>query len=227
MADFKTHLSAAAMTGAGLSTAGWYLGAWTLSEALALTGLVALGGILPDIDADRSHAVGLIFTMLAVIAMVAAVIALTPHMTLASLASTGIGVYTGVRYIASGLFRRLTVHRGVWHSLLAALASGFSISALGYHFFGSTAEQAWLQGAALCLGVVIHLLLDECYSVDMVGQRMKRSFGTALKLFDYQSPFSAMAMGVVIVCLLPWLPPWNGLFTLVDLLQGLWQYRWR
>jgi hypothetical protein len=40
---------------------------------------------------------------------------------------------------------------------------------------------AWMAGCFICLGYLIHLSLDEIYSVDLRGIRIKKSFGTALK----------------------------------------------
>lgn len=34
------------------------------------------------------------------------------------------------------------------------------------------------------LGYITHLILDECYSVNLSGFELKRSFGTALKLLS-------------------------------------------
>jgi hypothetical protein len=45
------------------------------------------------------------------------------------------------------------------------------------------------------MGATVHLLLDELYSVDLSGLRIKRSFGTALKLTDWTQPlFSALML---------------------------------
>jgi hypothetical protein len=82
---------------------------------------------------------------------------------------------------------------------------------------------AWAHGLALVAGTIIHLLLDEMYSVDLVGSRLKRSFGTAFKLFDYREPGNSVIMLMMAAGLAPWLPPWQ---VLVDLLtQGtrLWR----
>ena len=38
-----------------------------------------------------------------------------------------------------------------------------------------------MSGLFVSVGYVIHLVLDEIYSVDLTGARVKRSFGTALK----------------------------------------------
>ena len=44
---------------------------------------------------------------------------------------------------------------------------------------------SWAIGFFLFFGYTIHLVLDEVYSADLLNSRVKRSFGTALKLVDY------------------------------------------
>jgi hypothetical protein len=43
---------------------------------------------------------------------------------------------------------------------------------------------AWLAGGFMFIGFIVHLVLDEIYSVDVMDTRIKASFGTALKLWD-------------------------------------------
>ena len=56
----------------------------------------------------------------------------------------------------------------------------------------------------MAIGFLTHLILDEVYSVDVMDTRIKASFGTALKLFDYKhvGHSSAMAVAAVLVFLL-------------------------
>ena len=42
-----------------------------------------------------------------------------------------------------------------------------------------------LMAGAVVAGFLSHLLLDEIYSVDCHGLRLKKSFGTALKLWGH------------------------------------------
>ena len=82
------------------------------------------------------------------------------------------------------LFARFSVHRGMFHSLLAAIFFGFLATSLTYHLFRLSALGAWMSGLFVSVGYTIHLVLDELYSVDLTGARVKRSFGTALKLIS-------------------------------------------
>lgn len=45
---------------------------------------------------------------------------------------------------------------------------------------------SWLFGLFLFFGSLIHLLLDEIYSVNVFGLKVKKSFGTAIKFFERQ-----------------------------------------
>ncbi|MFG6179457.1 metal-dependent hydrolase [Halomonas sp. THAF12] len=223
MADFRTHLSVAAGGGTLLALVGWQADLWTPGEALSVVGLTALGGILPDIDADNSHAVSLIFTLLAVLAVVAGALLLSPWLSLGALLATCGGLYIGVRYGLSPIFKHFSVHRGIWHSLLAALLCGLAISAGGYRFLALQPGFAWAQGLAVMLGFLIHLLLDELYSVDLTGARLKRSFGTALKPFDYREPLNSALMLLMVAGLVPWQPSWSALGELLAQGSAFWR----
>lgn len=222
MANFRTHLGVASVGGAVVAQAGWQAGQWSGWQAIAVALLVAFGGILPDIDADQSQAIRLIFNILAVVAVVLTVLVLQHRVTPAYLFVACGGVYVGVRYLAGALFARFTVHRGLWHSLLAAGVSGLSTAAISFSLLGQPERLAWIHGLAMTLGFVIHLTLDELYSVDLTGARLKRSFGTALKLFSWQAPGSALMLALVSAHLLSWLPSFAALRQLIAQGMALW-----
>ncbi|MDR9438484.1 MAG: metal-dependent hydrolase [Halomonas sp.] len=223
MANFRTHLGVAAAGGAVLAHGGWQAGLWGAMESLPLLALVTFGGILPDIDADRSRAIRLIFNLLAVPAVVAGALVLQMRLSTGTLLMVCGAIYLGVRYLAGALFARFTVHRGLWHSLLAAVLSGLVATALSHRLFGQPDHLAWAHGTGLALGFVIHLLLDELYSVDLTGARLKRSFGTALKPFDWREPGNSLVMLMAAASLLPWLPPWGPLGELLRQGASLWR----
>lgn len=222
MANFRTHLGVASVGGAAVAQAGWQAGQWGGWQSLVVAILVAFGGILPDIDADQSQAIRLIFNLLAVVAVVLAVLVLQHRVTPAYLFAACGGIYLGVRYLAGAIFARFTVHRGLWHSLLAASISGLSTAAISFSLLDQPERLAWIHGLAMTLGFVIHLMLDELYSVDLTGARFKRSFGTALKLFSWQSPGSALMLALISMHLLSWLPSFSVLRQLVMQGVALW-----
>ena len=60
MANFRTHITVAAAGGTLMAYVGWQAQWWVAPQALLVIALVAFGGILPDIDADRSRSIRLI-----------------------------------------------------------------------------------------------------------------------------------------------------------------------
>jgi hypothetical protein len=71
-----------------------------------------------------------------------------------------------------------------------------------YYVFERPDGVAWLGGGFLLIGFLTHLILDEMYSVDVLGNRIKKSFGTALKPIDMRNPAGSVAMVVAAVALL-------------------------
>jgi hypothetical protein len=57
------------------------------------------------------------------------------------------------------------------------------------------------------VGYLTHLILDELYAVDVMDTRVKASFGTALKLFDYRRLGHSAAMAVAVVLVFLVTPP--------------------
>jgi len=223
MANFRTHITVAAAGGMLVAYAGWKGQWWPPSQAVVMIALVTFGGILPDIDADRSHSIRLIFNLLSVPALVLGALLLQPWLTPGALLVACGGIYFCVRYLAGVLFSRLTVHRGIWHSLLAGGLCSLLAATFSFNLLGQPAWLAWSHGAATLVGFLIHLSLDEIYSVDLEGARLKRSFGTALKLGDSRRPMSNLLMLIATFTLIPWVPPWSVLGELLYQGSLLWR----
>ncbi|WP_277985092.1 metal-dependent hydrolase [Salinicola tamaricis] len=206
MANFRTHFGVASVGGLIASQAGWQASLYGLWQAAAITGLVTFGGILPDIDADNSRAVRLIFQILALIAIVVAVLLLQHRVTPAQLFAACGATYLAVRYLASALFARFTVHRGLWHSLLAAALSGLATAAASFTLLGS--RHVWPGCTAWRYPRLSHPSgAGRTLQRRSHRARFKRSFGTALKPFDWKAPGSSLMLLLTSIHLIAWLPP--------------------
>jgi hypothetical protein len=143
--------------------------------------LTTVGGLLPDLDSDSGVPVRELFGMASALA---AVMLLKPihdaglniHQALA----VAIGAYLFIRYVVSSVFRRMTVHRGMFHSVPAILIAGLVVY-LAYPTFDLWVK-LYMSGAVM-VGYLSHLVLDEAYSVDFNGVRVRLNqfAGTALK----------------------------------------------
>ena len=199
MANFNTHLGVAAVGSGMLATLCLQVGFVDAKDALLLASVGVLGGILPDIDLHYSHPSRILFSLLGIVVAFLWVFSAEDQLTIIELWGAGLGIYLFVRFPIWALFQNFTVHRGSIHSIATALFFCFVSSALSFHFFDKSPFIAWLIGLFIFLGFILHLVLDEIYSVDFMGRRLKRSFGTALKLFDFKEKISSIVIAVSII----------------------------
>jgi membrane-bound metal-dependent hydrolase YbcI (DUF457 family) len=184
MANFKTHLAVAAACSGIMATGFLEAGVAAPRDVGLYFVMGTLGGILPDIDADHSVPGRMMFSFFALAIAFLTLFSRAGMYSIVELSILWAVTYVVVRYVIFLMFARLSVHRGVFHSLLAAAFFGFLTTSLAYHLFRLSTLGAWMTGLFVSVGYVIHLVLDEVYSVDLTGAHVKRSFGTALKLIS-------------------------------------------
>jgi hypothetical protein len=186
MANFRTHMSVAATASCFLSIGLLKAGFASEKDVLLYFSLGSIGGILPDIDSDHSIPSRFLFGFFALVLAFLATFHKVSVYSILELSLLWAVVWLLVRFVVWQLFAKCTIHRGVFHSLLAATFFGCLTTGAAYHIFQLPAVMAWTTGSFVCIGYLIHLVLDELYSVDLVGAAIKKSFGTALKPFSLQ-----------------------------------------
>ena len=197
MANYATHIGVGTVVSGALATL--TVGADVIGpeSIMAVTLAGVAGSVLPDIDLRDSRASTILFSGIAVFVSFCVLFVNAERYSIAELWILWLGSMVIVRYGIHAMFHRIAVHRGVWHSLLAGLLWA-GITALIFHrLLGRHEGVAWLGGGFMFIGYVTHLILDEIYSVDFLGNRLKASFGSALKFIDTRYPASTAAMAVV------------------------------
>jgi LexA-binding, inner membrane-associated putative hydrolase len=182
MAGFQTHIGVSTVTGIAYGVLGYHFGA-PLEACVLSGGLCSVSGMLPDLDSDSGRPVQEISAFAA---------AVVPMLMLERfdnfgwsreiMVLVGAAIYGVIRFGAAELFKRYTVHRGMWHSIPACLTCGlltFLIVA------GEDLALRLFKASAVSLGFFSHLLIDEIWSFQLRSGRLnvKRSFGTALKFW--------------------------------------------
>jgi len=213
MADFNTHVFAAAAVASFGATLCTKLLNLPVSVALLLTAGGTIGGVLPDIDLKYSLASKILFSVLGCIAAIAWMFARLDDFVVSELWFFAVAVFLLFRFPLWSLFHQFTVHRGSLHSIAAAIMFGMLTAVFGEHVLKVSADISWLLAAFVVIGVVIHLTLDEIYSVDFVGARIKRSFGSALKLIDFERLAASCLVLFVSLVAWFWTPPIDALLT--------------
>lgn len=207
MANFKTHLVAAAAVSGAASIS---LLSLQLAKPMETGGyflLGVLGGLLPDIDSDRSTPLTMIFYFLSMYCAFALVFNWAAQYSFAELLAIWVAVYFAIRYLVFKIVTQITIHRGTFHSLLAVVFVTLLTVDSSYYFLHHPPHMAWNAGAFMGIGYLVHLSLDELYSVDLQNKRMKKSFGTALKPFSRANLGSSLLMMAILGVFIHYAPP--------------------
>jgi membrane-bound metal-dependent hydrolase YbcI (DUF457 family) len=188
MAAFREHLTFSCALGAGYTATLVYGLGQEWSHSLVAGLLCGFAGMLPDLDSDSGKPAreifGLVGTVIPLILLRRLYRAGFDPETTLLLAATA---YLIIRFAVSRLFFRITVHRGMFHSLPAALIAAQIV-------FLAHDRPELLDRIVLAVGVFLgflsHLILDEIYSVDIGGvvPKLKSSAGSALKLASQSMP---------------------------------------
>jgi len=194
MPGFKVHVTVSSMLGAGYAGVGAAMYGVPLPTAILAGGLCSVAGMFPDIDSDSGvpHRESLAFAAAVVPVMLVDRLQHL-HWPVESIILTGAGMYLFIRFVVAHLLQRFTVHRGMFHSIPAVLVFGELAFLLAS---GDKLTMRCFIAAAVMLGALSHLVLDEIWSISFAYgvPRLKSSFGTALKLYTHKSWISNVAV---------------------------------
>ena len=194
MANFTTHIGAGTVVSGGLATLTMAADVIAPENLVAVTLAGVLGSVLPDIDLKDSRPSRAMFAGLAIFFSFAVLFNAATKFSIAELWVLWLGTLVFVRYGLHYVFHKFSVHRGVWHSLLAGAFCSIMTAVIFYYLLRRPEGVAWLAAGFMMIGYLTHLVLDEIYSVDVMDVRIKSSFGTAVKLFDSRYPWASLAM---------------------------------
>lgn len=199
MADFKTHITTSTILGMAYGGAAVYQFGAPYPSGVLAAGLCGVAGMLPDLDSDsgvplrESLALGAAVVPLLMLERFAR-LGWSPEMMVLG----GALVYLLIRFGFGWALRRLTVHRGMFHSIPGALIAG---QATALVCGSADVWFAYFMAGAVMLGYLSHLVLDELWSIEWSRGRwrFKSSHGTALKLWGRNPWTSAAAYAQVAI----------------------------
>ena len=197
MAAYREHITVSGTLGIAYAFSAVFALGFSITQAAIAAILTWIAGMLPDMDSQSGKPVRELFGVTA---------ALAPLLLLQHTNELGISddramlfsllLYGGVRYGGAAVLGKLTVHRGMFHSI-PALVIAAEATFLSYHSLEIRVRLLMAMGVAL--GFMSHLVLDEMYSVQWDGVRIKlsKSAGSAVKFFGRDALPNGMALGLM------------------------------
>ena len=198
MASYRGHLMLSAPLGVGYGCIPLLRPEFDWGSIVLGAGLTTVAGLLPDLDSDSGVPVRELFGILAAVAVAVLFDPLRDRLPLQQALAVVAIAYLVVRYGVSDFFRRISVHRGMFHSLPAMLIAGLVVY-LGFPSV-DVILRLYLAGAVM-LGFVSHLILDELCSVDFMGLtlRLNKYAGSALKFVSPSWPATVFTYALLLV----------------------------
>ncbi len=197
MAAYREHITVSGTLGIAYAFAAVFALGFSITQAMIAAILTWIAGMLPDMDSQSGKPVRELFGVTA---------ALAPLLLLQHTNQLGVSgdrvmlfallLYGGVRYGGAAVLGKLTVHRGMFHSIPAMVIAA-EITFLTYH--SPDLKVRLLMAMGVALGFMSHLVLDEMYSVQWDGVRIKlsRSAGSAVKFFGNDALPNGVALGLM------------------------------
>jgi membrane-bound metal-dependent hydrolase YbcI (DUF457 family) len=181
MAAYREHVSTSGVCGIVYGSVACLLCGFTIEQGLLAGILTWMSGMLPDVDSQTGKPVQKIF---GVLAAAVPIMMMGQFETIASnreqVILLAICTYTAIRYGVAHVLGKLSVHRGMFHSI-PALFIASELTMLCYQ--SESLLVKGLMGGAVALGFLSHLILDELYSVEFTGVRLRlnKAAGSAMK----------------------------------------------
>lgn len=181
MAGFRTHITVSAACGVGYGAAAVNPLGFAPEAGFLAASVTAVGGMLPDLDSDS----GVPVRELSGLAAAVVPLLLVPRMIAANYSqesrlATLIVLYVVIRYGLAWVVRRASVHRGMFHSIPAMVIAGLIVY---LEYESPNLGLRLLLAGGVMVGFLSHLVLDELYSVDFNGVRLRlnKFAGSAVK----------------------------------------------
>ncbi|GAB4143146.1 MAG: hypothetical protein Tsb009_14030 [Planctomycetaceae bacterium] len=182
MAGYRQHISFSGILGVGYGLAANYLLGFTPVQGALAGVLTWVAGMLPDLDSETGKPVREVFSLLgavAPLAMMGHLLKWGGNPETAMLYA--VLLYGVVRYGGAALVGKLSVHRGMFHSIPALLIAA-ELTFLAYE--SESVMVKVLMAGGVGLGFLSHLVLDEIYAVEWSGIRIRlnKAAGSAMKM---------------------------------------------
>lgn len=171
MAKLQSHFTLSTVLSVGYAAVGAYILHVPLDTVLLASVLFIIGGALPNVDEGNGPPAREFGAVVAAVSplILFAVFPSFRYSGVARIALISVGCYVISRIVIARVLQNYTVHRGVFHSLPAAV---ITFEVIYLVFSGLTFTPRIYLSLAGFFGFVAHLFTDAYGNLDLVGRAM-------------------------------------------------------
>ncbi len=213
MASFEQHINGAVIATGIIIVPLHTASIIDITQSLIVLSLGIIGGVLPDLDSDNSKPIQIFFKIISIFLPLIIILSIPNNLSLLYLIAYWLISIFILRLTLFQLFISFTTHRGIFHSIPMGVVFAQITMLIFYKVFYFNITFSTIAGIFLLFGFLIHLLLDEFVSINVLGVRMKKSFGTAFKLYDRENLFGTLLLYTFIILFFYFIPIETNIFT--------------
>jgi hypothetical protein len=201
LASFEQHVNVTVIA-TGIVIAPLHAaGLLDINQSLVALGLGLVGGMLPDLDSNNSKPIQIVFKILSIFLPLLVLLAVFDDLSIVKMLIIWLGASLFLHLGVFKVFLSLTTHRGIFHSIPMGLLFGQLTTLAFYYMLHISITTSLISGFFIFFGFMTHLLLDEIFSVNALGLHIKKSFGTALKVYDRDNHMGSMVLYALVAIL--------------------------
>lgn len=206
MASFQQHLNLSVIASGVIIVPLHHAGFLTPNEAVIALIFGIIGGVLPDLDLEYSKPSQILFQILSIFSPMLIIIYFFKDIPVLYNIIIWFLLSFFFYFILRKILGQFTVHRGIFHTI----PMGILFAQITLFISQNILHQSDLFSSILAFfiffGFMTHLILDEIFSINIHGIKMKKSFGTAFKLYDKNNIIGTIILYILILLIYKYIP---------------------
>ncbi|MDQ7084826.1 MAG: metal-dependent hydrolase [Sulfurovum sp.] len=212
MASFQQHVNISVIASGVLVVPLHSAGLLSIYESLVMLILGVVGGMLPDLDLDHSKPSQIFFRILSIFVPLMILLQFSEEVPVIQMMILWVIFGLFLHFVLRKTLAQMTTHRGIFHTIPMGILFAQMALYTSQELLEQTVFVSSIVAFFIFFGFIIHLLLDEIYSVNFAGIQMKKSFGTALKIYDKNNLIGTAILYILILVFLQYAPIESDIF---------------
>lgn len=178
----------------------------SINESIISLIIGIVGGMLPDLDLDYSKPTQIFFQLLSIFVPLILILHIFEQIPMLYILALWFVCAWVVNFVLRKILAQMTTHRGIFHSIPMGILFAQIALFISKKQLHQSSEFSAIIAFFIFFGFIIHLLLDEIYSLNFSGIKIKKSFGTALKLYAKNNLIGTFILYALILLFFKYIP---------------------
>jgi len=162
--------------------------------------------MLPDLDLDYSKPSQIFFQIISIFSPLLIIMYLFKDIPILYNILIWFLLSFFLHFVLRKTLGQLTTHRGIFHSIPMGIVFAQIALFISEKLFNQSSSFSAIVAFFIFFGFITHLILDEISSINLQGMKMKKSFGTALKIYDKNNIIGTIILYILILFMLKFIP---------------------